>query len=110
MPNLNQLPRYRHLKRGTTYRVLGKGTVLSDCPLIDMEEVCIFRELLVDDILVCSAKGMGNYRSDLILIGKAQTSTYLKYGDIVIVYELEKDESLWVRSVTEFENRFEKIN
>lgn len=35
--------RYRHLKRGTTYRLVGQARVQTDVPLADMDEVTVYR-------------------------------------------------------------------
>lgn len=35
--------RYRHLKRGTTYRLVGQARVQTDAPLADMDEVTVYR-------------------------------------------------------------------
>lgn len=43
---LAQLPppdRYRHLKRGSTYSLVGDGRVQTEVPLRDMDEVVIYR-------------------------------------------------------------------
>jgi len=107
---MTELKIYRHVKRGTIYRVLGRAQVLTDRPLVDMEEVCIFRGVIENDMLVCSAKGMNYYSSNFVLRGRVQASIPLKYGYVVVVYQSEKDASLWVRTPTEFEDgRFEKI-
>lgn len=35
--------RYRHLKRGSTYQLVGQARVQTDAPLSDMDEVTVYR-------------------------------------------------------------------
>lgn len=101
---------YRHKKRGTTYKILGPGHVLSSEPFLDDETCEVFRDKYGEGVY--AAAPVGSVLNAAISIGKArvQCEEPLLDGEEIVVYQDIDSLALGVRTRDEFfDGRFEEI-
>lgn len=103
------MERYRHTKRGTTYRLIGRATVQPGRPYVEGELLRVGRRVLGDlEAIAVEAPVARGWAA--IGLGRLQAGAGVFPGDVLAYYRGEADGKFWLRPVAEFfDGRFEYL-